>query len=136
MIVSLLLAFLVKSFGIWLILLFAVAGVGWAIINVNSYPMFVELSSNKNLGKFTGYYYSASQIAQSITPIIIGFVMDFLGYRAYFPYAAIFMGLALIVFAFVKTNRKKVEENAETINVVESKEETNENVVVEESENN
>ena len=90
-----------------LILLFAIAGVGWAIINVNSYPMFVELSSNKNLGKFTGYYYTASQIAQSITPIIIGFVMDWLGYRAYFPYATIFMIIALIVFVFVKVPHKK-----------------------------
>ena len=107
MIVSLGLAVFVKSFGILLILLFAVAGVGWALINVNSYPMFVELSSNKNLGKFTGYYYSASQIAQSITPIIIGFVMDFLGYRAYFPYAAIFMAIALIVFMFVKVPKKQ-----------------------------
>lgn len=109
MIVSLFAALFVKKFGILLIILFAVAGVGWAIINVNSYPMFVELSNNKNLGKFTGYYYSASQIAQSITPIIIGFVMDFLGYKAFFPYAAIFMTLALAVFIFVKVNRKKPE---------------------------
>ena len=109
MIVSLFAALFVKKFGILLIILFAVAGVGWAIINVNSYPMFVELSNNKNLGKFTGYYYSASQIAQSITPIIIGFVMDFLGYKAFFPYAAIFMTLALAVFVFVKVNRKKPE---------------------------
>lgn len=109
MIVSLFAALFVKKFGILLIILFAVAGVGWAIINVNSYPMFVELSNNKNLGKFTGYYYSASQIAQSITPIIIGFVMDFLGYKAFFPYASIFMTLALAVFVFVKVNRKKPE---------------------------
>ena len=87
-------------------MLFRSAGMGWAIINVNSYPMFVELSSSKNLGKFTGYYYSASQVAQSITPIIIGFVMDFLGYRAYFPYAAIFMTIALVVFSFVKVPKK------------------------------
>lgn len=107
MIFSLTCAFFVKTFGIILILLFAIAGVGWAIINVNSYPMFVELSSNKNLGKFTGYYYTASQIAQSITPIIIGFVMDWLGYRAYFPYATIFMIIALIVFVFVKVPHKK-----------------------------
>ena len=113
MIVSLFAALFVKKFGFALIALFAVAGVGWAIINVNSYPMFVELSNNKNLGKFTGYYYSASQIAQSITPIIIGFVMDFLGYKAFFPYAAIFMALALVVFSFVKVNRKQVVKTEE-----------------------
>ncbi len=109
MIASLFAALFVKEFGIILILLFAVAGVGWAIINVNSYPMFVELSTNKNLGKFTGYYYTASQIAQSITPIIIGFVMDWLGYKAYFPYATIFMTIALIVFMFVKTPKKQTK---------------------------
>ena len=117
MIASLFAALFIKEFGIILILLFAVAGVGWAIINVNSYPMFVELSTNKNLGKFTGYYYTASQIAQSITPIIIGFIMDWLGYRAYFPYATIFMTIALIVFMFVKTPKKQTkptnEENKE-----------------------
>lgn len=121
MIVSLFAATFVKSFGIVLILLFAVAGVGWAIINVNSYPMFVELSSNKNLGKFTGYYYAASQIAQSITPIIIGFVMDWLGYNAYFPYACVFMAIALLVFIFVKPT--KIKQATTTANAKETKEE-------------
>ena len=121
MIVSLFAATFVKSFGIVLILLFAVAGVGWAIINVNSYPMFVELSSNKSLGKFTGYYYAASQIAQSITPIIIGFVMDWLGYNAYFPYACVFMAIALLVFIFVKPT--KIKQATTTANAKETKEE-------------
>ena len=115
MILSLFACFFLKKFSVLMIILFAIAGIGWAIINVNSYPMFVELSSNKNLGKFTGYYYTASQVAQSITPIIIGFVMDFLGYKAYFPYAAVFMLIALIGFSFVTTPKKKVlEENKES----------------------
>lgn len=128
MVLSLGLALFVKSFGIWLILLMIVAGCGWAIINVNSYPMFVELSSSKNVGKFTGYYYSASQIAQSITPVAIGFVFDWLGYKAYFPYAAIFMAIALIVFSFVKVPKKQVElvENSEKD---ETKEDTKANEI-------
>ena len=105
MIVSLGVAFFVNTIGIYLYLLFAVAGAGWAIINVNSYPMFVELASSKNIGKFTGYYYAASQVAQSITPIAIGFVLDLVGLRAYFPYAAIFMALALFVFMFIKQKK-------------------------------
>lgn len=113
MIVSLGIAMFVTKFGVLLILLMIVAGMGWAIINVNSYPMFVELSSSKNVGKFTGYYYASSQIAQSITPIAIGFVFDWIGYKAYFPYACIFMAIALIVFMFVKVPKKenKVLEN-------------------------
>ena len=123
MILSLTIATFVNSFGIILILLFAVAGVGWAIINVNSYPMFVELSINKNLGKFTGYYYTASQIAQSITPIIIGSIMGWLGYRAYFPYATLFMIIALIVFSFIKVPKKaKAVELNETNKTNESAE--------------
>lgn len=109
MIVSLGLGFFVTKFNFLIIALFAVAGIGWAIINVNSYPMFVELSSSKNVGKFTGYYYASSQIAQSITPIIIGFVLDGVGIRAYFPYAAIFMALALIVFLFIKHHKNNAD---------------------------
>lgn len=106
MILSLGIAIFVTKFGVVLILLMIVAGMGWAIINVNSYPMFVELSSSKNVGKFTGYYYASSQIAQSITPVVIGFVFDLIGYKAYFPYACIFMAVALLVFSFVKVPKK------------------------------
>lgn len=102
MILSLFLSYFVNKIGIVLYLLFALAGAGWAIINVNSYPMFVELASSKNVGKFTGYYYSASQIAQSLTPIAIGFVLDWLGLKAYFPYATVCMIIALIAFSFIK----------------------------------
>lgn len=115
MIFSLGMACIIKQFNFWLVLLFIVAGAGWAIINVNSYPMFVELASCKNVGKYTGAYYSASQIAQSITPILIGFVFDKIGLQAYFPYATIFMIIALVVFAFVVVPKKnvKVENNIE-----------------------
>lgn len=105
MIASLGASYFVTSLGIVLYLLFAVAGMGWAIINVNSYPMFVELASKKNVGKFTGYYYIASQIAQSITPILIGAVLDVIGLHAYFPYATFFMILAASVFVFIKVKR-------------------------------
>lgn len=91
---------------IWVLCgLFAVAGIGWALINVCSYPMFVELASSGKVGKFTGYYYSASQIAQSITPIAIGVVLSTIGYKAFFPYALLFMSLALIVFMFIKVKK-------------------------------
>ena len=61
------------------------------LITVNTLPLVLEIGGQEKIGTFTGYYYTASQIAQSITPIIIGFIMDWLGYKAYFPYATIFM---------------------------------------------
>lgn len=85
----------------------AIAGVGWAWINVNSYPMVVELASSKNVGKFTGWYYTASMLAQSITPICIGFVFKALGFKYLFIYVAVFTVLSITVFSFYKTPKKQ-----------------------------
>lgn len=81
---------------------FVLAGIGWATINVNSYPMVVELASCGNVGKYTGFYYTASMAAQTITPMLSGFFMDKLGMRTLFPYAAIFVGFSFVTMLFVR----------------------------------
>ncbi len=83
-------------------ILFALCGIGWATINVNSFPMVVELSKGGDVGKYTGFYYTASMAAQIATPIFSGFLMDQFGMRILFPYAAIFVGLAFVTMHFVK----------------------------------
>ncbi|HEY8435597.1 MAG TPA: MFS transporter [Haloplasmataceae bacterium] len=84
-------------------ILFTLVGVGWATINVNSYPMVVELAYGSDVGKYTGYYYTASMVAQIITPMLSGAIMDFFGsYRPLFPYATIFVGASFITMLFVK----------------------------------
>ena len=88
--------------------LFALAGIGWATINVNSFPMVVEMCSGADIGKFTGYYYTASMAAQVITPIFSGYLMDQMGMVVLFPYAAIFAGLAFVTMFFVKHGDTKV----------------------------
>ncbi len=82
--------------------LFALAGIGWATINVNSFPMVVEMCSGADIGKYTGYYYTASMAAQIVTPMFSGFLMDQMGMVILFPYAAIFAGLAFVTMFFVK----------------------------------
>ena len=89
--------------------LFALAGIGWATINVNSFPMVVEMCSGADIGKFTGYYYTASMAAQVITPIFSGYLMDQMGMTVLFPYAAVFAGLAFVTMFFVKHGDSKVE---------------------------
>ena len=91
--------------------LFALAGIGWATINVNSFPMVVELCSGGDIGKYTGFYYTASMTAQIVTPMLSGFIMDMegIGMTALFPYAAIFAGLAFVTMAFVKHGDSKPE---------------------------
>ena len=77
-----------------MMVIFALAGIGWATINVNSFPMVVELAKGGNVGKYTGLYYTASMAAQTLTPVLSGFFMDEFGMRTLFPYAAIFVALA------------------------------------------
>jgi len=93
--------------------LFIMAGIGWAAINVNSYPMVVQLASGSDVGKYTGYYYTASMAAQTATPIISGFFMDWLGKRTLFPYGAFFVFLAILTISLVKHgDAKPAEEKA------------------------
>lgn len=96
------------TFIIWV--LFALAGIAWATINVNSFPMVVELSKGGNIGKYTGYYYTASMAAQIVTPILSGFLMDQIGTMTIlFPYGAVFAGLSFVTMLFVKHGDSKPE---------------------------
>ena len=87
--------------------LFAPAGIAWATINVNSFPMVVELCSGGNVGKYTGFYYTASMAAQVATPMVSGFLMDKLGMTVLFPYAAVFVALAFVTMFFVQHGDSK-----------------------------
>lgn len=87
--------------------MFALAGIAWATINVNSFPMVVEMCSGSDVGRYTGFYYTASMAAQVATPIFSGFLMDRLGMKVLFPYAAVFTALAFITMIFVKHGDSK-----------------------------
>lgn len=86
---------------------FACTGIGWASINVNSYPMVVEMCSSSDTGKYTGYYYTFSMAAQIITPIVSGFLLENVGYRTLFPYAVVFSLASLCTMIFVKHGDSK-----------------------------
>lgn len=89
----------------------AVIGIGWALINVNSYPMMVEMAHKNNVGKYTGFYYTSSMLAQSFTPIVAGAFINQIGnYNVLFPYALFLTIGAFIVFFFVKENRNAKKE--------------------------
>ena len=87
--------------------MFALAGIGWATINVNSFPMVVEMCRGGSVGKYTGIYYTASMAAQTVTPLLSGFLMDKLGLTALFPYAAVFAALAFVTMLFVMQGDNK-----------------------------
>ena len=89
--------------------MFALAGIGWATINVNSFPMVVELASGGDVGKYTGFYYTASMAAQVATPMLSGLLMDKLGMRVLFPYATVFVALAFVTMCFVRHGDSRPE---------------------------
>lgn len=81
---------------------FALVGVGWAAINVNSFPMVVELASGADTGRYTGYYYTFSMAAQVITPVLSGALLEHVGYRTLFPYAALCVLASFVTMCFVR----------------------------------
>lgn len=83
-------------------IVFALVGLAWAAINVNSLPMVVEMCRGSDIGKFTGYYYTASMAAQVVTPILAGTLMRKVSYKVLFPYAALFVALSFVTMLFVK----------------------------------
>jgi MFS family permease len=102
--------FMTASSPNWLMnCMFCLAGVAWATINVNSFPMVVEMCTGADVGKYTGFYYTASMAAQSLTPTISGIFMDNIALTTLFPYAAIFVGLAFFTMLMVRHGDSKVE---------------------------
>lgn len=81
---------------------FALIGVAWAAINVNSYPMIVAMSSGSDVGKFTGTYYTFSMAAQILTPVLSGFLLENVSYNTLFPYALFFSLMACLTMTQVR----------------------------------
>lgn len=90
--------------------LFALAGIGWATINVNSFPMVVELAKSSDTGRYTGFYYTASMAAQTLTPVLSGVIMDAAGNMLpLFFYAAAMVGGSFLTMLFVRHGDSKPE---------------------------
>lgn len=99
---------------------FILAGIGWATINVNSFPMVVELAKGGEVGKYTGYYYTASMAAQIVAPILSGAIYKLVGHivggddiegmrYVFFAFGTIFVALSFVTMFFVKHGDAKAE---------------------------
>ena len=113
--------FILPNYSIMAYVIMGVIGIGWASINVNSYPMVVEMSRGSDVGKYTGLYYTFSMSAQILTPILSGYLFAYLpwGYKVMFPYALFFSILAFITMLFVKhgDNRPDAAKGLEAFDV-------------------
>lgn len=86
---------------------FAIIGIGWAAISVNSLPMVVEMSKGSDIGKYTGLYYTFSMTAQIFTPIVSGALLQYVSYSTLFPYAMFFTACAFMTMTMVKHGDSK-----------------------------
>ena len=92
------------AFPVLLYVVWALKGFGMALVHNCSFPMVVELCNSKKIGRFTGFYYASSMSAQTITPVLLGYILRAAGaWRALPVYATILTVLSFAVFtAFVK----------------------------------
>ena len=97
------------SINLGMFIVFALVGLAWASINVNSLPMVVEMCRGSDIGKFTGYYYTASMAAQIVTPILAGTLMRNVSYKILFPYAAVFVALSFLTMTRVQHGDNRPE---------------------------
>ena len=89
-------------------ILFSLVGIGWAAINVNSFPMVVELAKGSDIGKYTGYYYTASMAAQIVTPFLSGIIMDAVGSMSpLLWYGTICVAISFVTMLFVRHGDSK-----------------------------
>jgi len=109
------------SFPALLFVVWVIKGYGMALVHNCSFPMVVELCSAKQIGKFTGYYYTASMTAQTITPVLLG--LFFVGTQKWgvLPiYSSVLLAASFVVFAvFVKNIKAKKVANVKGLEAIE-----------------
>ena len=112
------LIFIRNTIGISILLISG--GIFWALININSYPIIVEMAPKGLTGAYTGYYYFFSSTAAIVSPILFGWIKDLAGsYGPLFIYASMGFVLAFICMLFVKHGDVK-ELDQEKIQAIES----------------
>ena len=98
------------SFPVLMYLVGAIRGFGMALVHNCSFPMVVELCSSKKIGRFTGFYYAASMSAQTVTPILLGFVFYKSRIWNVLPiYSTIMITISCIIFTLFVKNIKAVK---------------------------
>ncbi len=73
--------------------LFALAGLCWALLMTNSYPILINLAPPGTLGTYTGLWNLAIAVAGLVSPPLYGAVVDLLGWAAFFPVGLVFLVL-------------------------------------------
>lgn len=101
MLIGVVLATLVHNATVLLVLL-AIMGGFWALVNINSLPMVYDLAKSGSIGAYTGLYYFASSLAAITGPILAGGLIDLVNHRIIWPFTAAFLLLAIVFMSLVR----------------------------------
>lgn len=87
------------------------AGISWALININSLPMVVDMTESNRIGTYTGLYYLFSTLAAILGPILYGLIIQFSGnlFNLVMLVSPMFLVLALASISGVKSGEAKPE---------------------------
>jgi Na+/melibiose symporter-like transporter len=87
------------------------AGAAWALININSLPMVVDMTDAAHLGTFTGLYYLFSTLAAIAGPNVNGWLIQLSGlnYNATMLLAPFFMVVAFVMMLGVRRGEAQPE---------------------------
>lgn len=98
--------------GILVISLFLMAAGGaWALININSLPMVVDMTSAARIGTYTGLYYLFSTLSAIAGPNVNGWIISLTGnnYNSIMIVAPIFMVVALLMMIGVRRGEAVIQ---------------------------
>ncbi|MGB9686428.1 MAG: MFS transporter [Rectinema subterraneum] len=87
-------------------------GIFWVSIITNSFPMLWQMAEWGTIGIYTGLYYTASQAAAILAPILTGLIIDVFGYSGIFLFCTVCMLAARFVMGKV-TKGEPAESPAE-----------------------
>lgn len=93
--------------------LFFFGGFGWAMVNVNSLPTVVDMTTEEKLGGYTGLYYFSSQAANILAPPLAGALIDATGYNSILIFTVVFFILSTLTLQLVRRGDIKSLKNME-----------------------
>lgn len=101
-------------------ILLMLAGASWALININSLPMVVDMTDNSKVGTYTGLYYLFSTLAAIAGPNINGQIIYWTGnnYGLVMVIGPIFMAFALAMMLGVRRGEAKHRDEVERLRTV------------------
>ena len=94
-----------------MIIVLILAGIGWAMVNVNSIVIIWELAPTiEKIGTYTGLYYFFSVLAAILGPSIVGGLTDLTGLEYLLLNASIFLIISFIFIMLVKRGEVELSE--------------------------